>query len=103
MFDHGEGSYVFTRDGGRYLDFSGGVAVNSLGHAHPGLISALKDQAEKIWHTSNLYQIEGQERLAQRLVAASFADVVFFANSGAEGCRVFSENGAGLSFLKRSA
>ena len=84
MFDHGKGSYVFTRDGGRYLDFSGGVAVNVLGHGHPALVAALKDQAEKIWHSSNLYQIEGQEDLAERLVDASFADVVFFANSGAE-------------------
>ncbi len=83
-FDHGRGAHVYTRDGARYLDFSGGVAVNSLGHAHPALVSALKDQAEKIWHTSNLYQIEGQERLARRLADASFADVVFFANSGAE-------------------
>jgi len=84
MFDHGKGSYVFTRDGKRYLDFSGGVAVNSLGHAHPHLVNALKEQADKLWHVSNLYQIEGQERLAHRLTQASFADVVFFGNSGAE-------------------
>ena len=84
MFDHGKGAYIFTKDGKRYLDFSGGVAVNSLGHAHPHLVSALKAQAEKLWHTSNLYKIEGQERLAERLAGASFADVVFFSNSGAE-------------------
>jgi len=84
MFDHGEGSYLFTKAGKRYLDFSGGVAVNSLGHAHPHLVEALKTQADKLWHVSNLYKIEGQERLAERLTAASFADVVFFGNSGAE-------------------
>ena len=84
MFDHGKGSFVFTKDGKRYLDFSGGIAVNSLGHAHPHLVSAIKEQADKLWHVSNLYQIEGQERLAERLTAASFADVVFFGNSGAE-------------------
>lgn len=84
MLDHGQGSYVFTRDGTRYLDFSGGVAVNVLGHGHPHLVSALKEQADKIWHISNLYQIEGQERLAERLVQATFADVVFFTNSGVE-------------------
>ena len=84
MFDHGKGAYIFTKDGKRFLDFSGGVAVNSLGHAHPYLVSTLKAQAEKLWHTSNLYKIEGQEKLAERLADASFADVVFFSNSGAE-------------------
>ncbi len=83
-FERGEGAWLFTRSGDRYLDFASGVAVTALGHAHPHLVAALKAQAEKLWHTSNLFNIEGQERLAQRLVAASFADKVFFANSGAE-------------------
>ena len=68
----------------RYLDFGGGVAVNVLGHAHPHLVAALTDQARKVWHTSNLYRITGQERLAERLCSVTFADKVFFANSGAE-------------------
>jgi acetylornithine/N-succinyldiaminopimelate aminotransferase len=83
-FEHGEGPYLFTADGRRFLDFSSGVAVTSLGHAHPHLVAALKAQAEKLWHVSNLYRIDGQERLARRLVAASFADTAFFCNSGAE-------------------
>ena len=84
VFERGEGPYLFTADGERYLDFGCGIAVTSLGHAHPHLVEALKGQAERLWHTSNLYRIEGQERLAQRLVADSFADTVFFGNSGAE-------------------
>jgi len=83
-FERGEGAYLFTASGERYLDMGGGIAVNGLGHAHPVLVAALKAQAEKLWHTSNLYHIPGQERLAQRLVAASFADTAFFCNSGAE-------------------
>ncbi len=83
-FERGEGAYVFTTDGERYLDMGSGIAVNGLGHAHPALVAALKAQAEKLWHTSNLYRIPGQERLAERLVAASFADTAFFCNSGAE-------------------
>jgi acetylornithine/N-succinyldiaminopimelate aminotransferase len=83
-FDRGEGAYLFAADGTRYLDFGSGVAVNALGHAHPHLVDALTAQARKLWHTSNLYRIPGQERLAQRLVDASFADTVFFCNSGAE-------------------
>ncbi|MDA1070125.1 MAG: aspartate aminotransferase family protein [Proteobacteria bacterium] len=84
VFARGEGAYLFTETGERYLDFGCGIAVTSLGHAHPHLVAALKDQAERLWHTSNLYRISGQERLAERLVANSFADSVFFANSGAE-------------------
>ena len=84
VFERGEGPYLFTADGERYLDFGCGIAVTSLGHAHPHLVEALKGQAERLWHTSNLYRIEGQERLAERLVADSFADTVFFGNSGAE-------------------
>ena len=84
VFERGEGPYLYTADGERYLDFGCGIAVTSLGHAHPHLVEALKGQAERLWHTSNLYRIAGQERLAERLVAASFADTVFFGNSGAE-------------------
>jgi acetylornithine/N-succinyldiaminopimelate aminotransferase len=83
-FERGEGAYLFTQKGDAYLDFGAGIAVNALGHAHPALVKALADQAGKVWHTSNLYRIPGQERLAERLCAASFADKVFFANSGAE-------------------
>ena len=83
-FDRGEGSYLFSKDGTRYLDFGAGIAVSILGHAHPHLVEALTHQAQKLWHTSNLYQIEGQERLAARLIEATFADTVFFTNSGAE-------------------
>jgi acetylornithine/N-succinyldiaminopimelate aminotransferase len=84
MFDRGEGAWLFTADGRRFLDFGAGVAVTALGHAHPHLVAALKAQAEKLWHCSNLYRIAGQERLAERLVAHSFADTAFFCNSGAE-------------------
>jgi len=83
-FERGEGAWVITTDGRRVLDFGAGVAVNALGHAHPQLVAALKHQADKIWHTSNLYRIPGQERFAAMLCAASFADKVFFCNSGAE-------------------
>jgi acetylornithine/N-succinyldiaminopimelate aminotransferase len=84
MFDRGEGAWLYTADGRRFLDFGTGIAVTALGHAHPHLVEALKAQAEKLWHCSNLYRIAGQERLAERLVAHSFADTVFFSNSGAE-------------------
>ena len=83
-FDRGEGAWLFTASGDRYLDFAAGVAVNILGHAHPHLVAALTEQMRKLWHTSNLYRITGQERLAERLCSATFADKVFFANSGAE-------------------
>jgi acetylornithine/N-succinyldiaminopimelate aminotransferase len=83
-FERGEGAYLFTADGRKYLDFGSGVAVTALGHAHPHLIEALTDQAKRLWHCSNLYQIAPQQRAAERLVAASFADTVFFCNSGAE-------------------
>ena len=83
-FERGEGAWLFTADGERYLDFTSGVAVNALGHAHPRLVQALTDQAQKVWHVSNLYQIPEGEKLADRLCAASFADTVFFQNSGAE-------------------
>ena len=101
-FARGEGAYLFTEDGDRYLDFGSGIAVNALGHAHPHLVEALTRQAKKLWHVSNLHRIPEQERLAQRLVDASFADRVFFANSGAEAVecaikaarRYHAENGA---------
>ena len=83
-FERGEGCYLFAADGQRYLDFGAGIAVNALGHAHPRLVAALAEQAGKLWHTSNLYRIPAGERLAERLVAATFADTVFFTNSGAE-------------------
>jgi len=83
-FESGEGPYLVTPTGERYLDFGAGVAVVSLGHAHPHLVEVLSTQAAKLWHTSNLYRIPGQQRLAERLVEASFADTVFFTNSGAE-------------------
>ena len=84
VFERGEGPWLTTVDGRRFLDFGGGIAVTALGHAHPHLVAALKAQTEKLWHTSNLYRIAGQEKLAERLVANSFADTVFFCNSGAE-------------------
>ncbi len=100
-FEKGEGSYLITADGQRYLDFATGIAVNALGHAHPKLVAAIKDQAERLWHVSNLYQIPEQKRLAERLVANCFAETVFFCNSGAEAvecglklCRAF-HNAAG--------
>jgi acetylornithine/N-succinyldiaminopimelate aminotransferase len=83
-FERGEGVRVFTPEGEAYLDFGAGVAVTSCGHAHPHLVKALTEQAQKIWHTSNIYQMPGQEKLAQRLIDATFADTVFFTNSGAE-------------------
>jgi acetylornithine/N-succinyldiaminopimelate aminotransferase len=83
-FERGEGVYLYSTDGRRFLDFGAGVAVVSLGHCHPHLVAALKKQAETLWHCSNLYRIPGQERLASRLIEHSFADSVFFNNSGAE-------------------
>ncbi|TPW25960.1 aspartate aminotransferase family protein [Pararhizobium mangrovi] len=83
-FERGEGVWLTADNGERYLDFGAGIAVNALGHAHPHLVAALKEQSEKVWHLSNLYEIPGQERLGRRLAAASFADKVFFSNSGAE-------------------
>jgi acetylornithine/N-succinyldiaminopimelate aminotransferase len=83
-FERGEGAWLITADGDRYLDFTTGVAVNALGHAHPYLVEALTEQAKKVWHVSNLYRIPDGERLAARLCEASFADLVFFQNSGAE-------------------
>ncbi|MFI4986978.1 MAG: aspartate aminotransferase family protein [Alphaproteobacteria bacterium] len=83
-FERGEGAYLYASDGRRFLDFACGIAVTGLGHAHPHLVEALVEQGRKLWHCSNIFQIPGQERLAERLVARSFADTVFFCNSGAE-------------------
>ena len=83
-FERGEGARLFTTDGEAYLDCMAGIAVNALGHANPKLVQALKDQAEKLWHVSNIFTIPGQEKLAKALTDATFADEVFFTNSGAE-------------------
>jgi acetylornithine/N-succinyldiaminopimelate aminotransferase len=83
-FVRGEGVWLFTDAGDKYLDFIAGIAVNALGHAHPSLVAALTEQAGKLWHLSNMFRIDGQERLAAKYVASSFADVVFFTNSGTE-------------------
>jgi acetylornithine/N-succinyldiaminopimelate aminotransferase len=83
-FARGEGAWLVATNGERYLDFTSGVAVNALGHAHPHLVSALQEQATKLWHMSNLFKSPDGERLASRLCEQSFADYVFFANSGAE-------------------
>lgn len=84
LFEHGEGAWLVATDGTRYLDFGAGIAVNALGYGHPHLTAALERQGRKLWHLSNVYRIAETERLAERLTAACFADVAFFANSGAE-------------------
>ncbi|MBA2590311.1 MAG: aspartate aminotransferase family protein [Alphaproteobacteria bacterium] len=83
-FVRGEGSYLFAEDGKRYLDFGAGIAVNAFGHANARLVGALTKQAQTLWHTSNLYRVPGQESLSKKLVANTFADTVFFTNSGTE-------------------
>ena len=83
-FDHGEGAWLWSTDGRRFLDFGAGIATSSLGHAHPGLVGAIAEQAGRVIHVSNLYRVLQAERLAARLVERSFADSVFFCNSGAE-------------------
>lgn len=87
-FVKGEGSWLIADDGQRYLDLGAGIAVNALGHANPDLVAALTEQAGQLWHTSNLYNIPGQEKLADQLVDATFADNVFFTNSGTEACEL---------------
>jgi acetylornithine/N-succinyldiaminopimelate aminotransferase len=87
-FTHGAGSWLFAEDGRRYLDLGAGIAVNSLGHAHPALVQTITDQAAKLWHVSNIYRIPEQERLAGMLVDLTFADTVFFTNSGTEACEL---------------
>lgn len=91
----GEGCYLFDDAGKRYLDFASGIAVNALGHCHPHLVKALQEQAATLWHCSNLYRMPGQQRLAQRLVDATFADTVFFCSSGAEAVE------AGVKMVRR--
>jgi len=83
-FEKGEGAWLIAADGTRYLDLAAGIAVTALGHAHPALVKALTDQAGALWHTSNLYQIPAQQKLADQLVEATFADTAFFTNSGTE-------------------
>ena len=87
-FVSGMGSWLTTDDDRQYLDLGAGIAVNSLGHAHPALVAALASQANKLWHTSNLYQIPAQQKLADQLVDLTFADTVFFTNSGTEACEL---------------
>jgi acetylornithine/N-succinyldiaminopimelate aminotransferase len=84
-FSHGEGVYLFGTDGKKYLDFGAGIAVNALGHCHPKMVDALTNQARKLWHVSNIYNISELNKYAEKLVESTFADYVFFCNSGAEG------------------
>jgi acetylornithine/N-succinyldiaminopimelate aminotransferase len=86
--DHGEGCRLHAADGRAFLDFTSGIGVTGLGHCHPHLVAAVGEQAKQLWHVSNMFHIPGQERLAQRLVEHSFADTVFFGNSGAEACEL---------------
>jgi predicted acetylornithine/succinylornithine family transaminase len=97
VFTRGEGSYLFDREGKRYLDFSAGIAVNALGHAHPAWLEALQKQSRALTHVSNLFHSEPQVELARRLVESSFADRVFFSNTGAEA------NEAALKFARKWA
>ncbi|MCE8516103.1 aspartate aminotransferase family protein [Ruegeria pomeroyi] len=87
-FVKGEGAWLTEADGRRFLDLGSGIAVNALGHAHPALVKALTDQAQNLWHVSNLYQIPQQQALADKLVEHTFADTVFFTNSGTEACEL---------------
>ncbi|MEX0318618.1 MAG: aspartate aminotransferase family protein [Ruegeria sp.] len=87
-FVKGEGAWLTEADGRRFLDLGAGIAVNALGHAHPALVQALTDQAQAVWHVSNLYQIPQQQALADKLVDHTFADTVFFTNSGTEACEL---------------
>ena len=83
-FNRGKGSYLFSTDGKKYLDMTSGIAVNSLGHAHPKLVKTIRDQSKKLWHVSNAFQIPEGEKLAKKLCQKTFADYVIFQNSGAE-------------------
>ena len=87
-FVKGEGTWLIEADGRRFLDVGSGIAVTLLGHANPSLVTALTEQANALWHVSNLYEIPGQEELARRLTEATFADTVFFTNSGTEACEL---------------
>lgn len=95
LFERGEGTYLIADNGDKYLDFTSGIAVNALGHIHPAIVTALKDQADKLWHVSNMFRIEPAERLSARLAQLTFADVMFFCNSGAEA------NECGLKIMRR--
>jgi len=94
-FDHGKGCYLYTREGERYLDFAMGIAVNCLGHCHPALVKALTEQGNKLWHTSNLFRNAPTEKLARKLADLTFADRVFFCNSGTEAVE------AGFKIMRR--
>ncbi len=102
FFERGEGAYLYTNDGTKYLDFLAGIGVNSVGHSHPHVVEELKKQAEKIWHVSNIFYTQPLKKLSDRLVERTFADTVFFCNSGTEateaGLKVirkyFDENGS---------
>ena len=83
-FERGEGSYMYTPEGERYLDFAAGIAVNALGHSHPSLVDALVNQAQRLWHVSNMYTIPNLNELGDKYVKHSFADTIFFCNSGTE-------------------
>ena len=87
-FVSGEGSWLTEADGRRFLDLGAGIAVNALGHAHPALVDALSQQANALWHVSNLYNIPAQQELADALVEKTFADTLFFTNSGTEACEL---------------
>src|SRR5437899_12546852 len=86
--DRGEGPYLYATDGRKFLDFTSGIAVTGLGHCHPHVVAAVSEQAKRLWHTSNLFRIPGQERLAQRLVDNTFAETMSFGNYGAEACEL---------------
>jgi acetylornithine/N-succinyldiaminopimelate aminotransferase len=100
-FVKGEGTWLIEADGRRFLDLGAGIAVNALGHAHPTLVQALTDQAQNLWHVSNLYQIPQQQALADRLVEHTFADTVFFTNSGTEACELAVKMARKYFFDKR--
>lgn len=95
LFEKGEGTYLIADNGDKYLDFTSGIAVNALGHGHPHVVEALKKQADKLWHTSNMFRVEPAEVLSARLAEMTFADVMFFANSGAEA------NECGIKAMRR--
>ena len=100
-FVRGEGSYLFAEDGKRYLDFGAGIAVNAFGHANPRLLAALTEQAGKLWHTSNLYRVPGQESLSEKLVANTFADTVLLHQFRHRGDRARHQDGAALPLRQR--
>lgn len=102
-FERGDGSWLVDQHGDRYLDFAAGIGVNALGHCHPQLVAALTEQAGKLWHVSNLYEIPDQSRLGERLVENTFADKVFFTNSGAEALECAIKTARRYQYLLGSA